>query len=111
MPDYQPILPHRHIGKARHPGLFLRAPRSRRERMLQALKASYPPARDARRERLLEIIKANSLLPRPEFTLASGQRSNFFFDMKKTMFLPEGASLAADLIFGLMAADTDVEAV
>ena len=79
--------------------------------MLQALKASYPPARDARRERLLEIIKANSLLTGSQFTLASGQRSNFFFDMKKTMFLPEGASLAADLIFELMAADTDVEAV
>jgi orotate phosphoribosyltransferase len=79
--------------------------------MLQAVKASYPPARDARRERLLEIIKANSLLTGSEFTLASGQRSNFFFDMKKTMFHPEGASLAADLIFELMAADTDVEAV
>ncbi len=31
--------------------------------------------------------------------LASGRSSNFFFDMKRTMFDPEGASLAADLLF------------
>lgn len=79
--------------------------------MLQAKQASYSRVHDTRRERLLEIIKANSLLTGAEFTLASGQRSSFFFDMKKTMFLPEGASLAADLIFELMAGDTDVEAV
>jgi orotate phosphoribosyltransferase len=79
--------------------------------MLQPNQASSARVRDTRRERLLELIKANSLLTGAEFTLASGQRSNFFFDMKKTMFLPEGAALAADLILELMADDADVEAV
>ena len=79
--------------------------------MLQPKRASDAGGHDARRARLLEIIKANSLLTGSQFTLASGQRSNFFFDMKKTMFHPEGAALAADLIFELLAQDTDVEAV
>lgn len=79
--------------------------------MPQPKRATYSSIRDQRRERLLEIIKANSLLTGSQFTLASGQRSSFFFDMKKTMFDPEGASLAADLIFELLAEDADVEAV
>jgi orotate phosphoribosyltransferase len=33
------------------------------------------------------------------FLLASGVSSNFFFDMKRTMFDPEGAALLADLLF------------
>ncbi|HEY6258853.1 MAG TPA: orotate phosphoribosyltransferase [Xanthobacteraceae bacterium] len=79
--------------------------------MLQPKQASRPGARDARRGRLLEIIKAQSLLTGSEFTLASGQRSSFFFDMKKTMFHPEGAALAADIIFEMIAGDADVQAV
>jgi orotate phosphoribosyltransferase len=79
--------------------------------MLQRKPAPSQAARGRRRERLLEIIKAQSLLTGSQFTLASGQRSSFFFDMKKTMFHPEGAALAGDLIFELMAGDTDVEAV
>jgi len=79
--------------------------------MLQRKPAPSQTARDRRRERLLEIIKAQSLLTGSQFTLASGQRSSFFFDMKKTMFHPEGAALAADLMFELMAGDADVEAV
>jgi orotate phosphoribosyltransferase len=78
--------------------------------MPQPQRASYSGL-DQRRARLLEIIKANSLLTGSQFTLASGQRSNFFFDMKKTMFDPEGASLAADLIFELLVDDAEVEAV
>jgi orotate phosphoribosyltransferase len=51
------------------------------------------------RERLRDIIASQSLLQDRDFILASGRASNFFFDMKKTMFDPEGASLLADLLF------------
>ena len=51
------------------------------------------------RERLRDIIVRQSLLQDRDFILASGRASNFFFDMKKTMFDPEGASLLADLLF------------
>jgi orotate phosphoribosyltransferase len=51
------------------------------------------------RQRLLEIIRRESLLQNRDFQLASGRSSNFFFDMKKTMFDPEGAALLADLLF------------
>jgi len=77
--------------------------------VLQEKSAARPHLRDHRRERLLQIIKAESLLTGSEFTLASGQRSGFFFDMKKTMFHPEGASLAADIIFEMIADDLDVQ--
>ena len=53
----------------------------------------------AKRERLLGIIHRNSLLLNRDFVLASGRSSSFFFDMKRTMFDPEGAALAADLLF------------
>jgi orotate phosphoribosyltransferase len=51
------------------------------------------------RQRLLAIIRDKSLLHDRDFRLASGQASNYFFDMKKTMFDPEGAALLADLLF------------
>jgi len=53
----------------------------------------------AKRQRLLGIIRRNSLLQNRDFVLASGRSSSFFFDMKRTMFDPEGAALAADLLF------------
>jgi orotate phosphoribosyltransferase len=77
--------------------------------MLQGEPASRRHLRDDRRERLLQIIKAQSLLTGAEFTLASGQRSGFFFDMKKTMFHPEGAALVGDIIFEMIAGDVDVQ--
>jgi orotate phosphoribosyltransferase len=52
-----------------------------------------------KRERLRAIIERQSLLQDRNFVLASGRSSNFFFDMKRTMFDPEGASLLADLLF------------
>ena len=76
--------------------------------MPQPQRASYSGLHDQRLARLLEIIKANSLLTGSQFTLASGQRSNFFFDMKKTMFDPEGGALLADLLFDAVRAE-DVE--
>jgi orotate phosphoribosyltransferase len=77
--------------------------------MLQRKPAPGAHLRDQRRERLLQIIKTESLLTGAEFTLASGQRSGFFFDMKKTMFHPEGASLVGDIIFEMIADDIDVQ--
>jgi orotate phosphoribosyltransferase len=52
-----------------------------------------------KRDRLSGIIRSRSLLQSRDFRLASGRSSNFFFDMKKTMFDPEGAALLADLLF------------
>jgi orotate phosphoribosyltransferase len=54
----------------------------------------------ARKKReLLAIIRRQSLLQNRDFTLSSGRSSNFFFDMKRTMFDPQAAPLIADLLF------------
>jgi orotate phosphoribosyltransferase len=57
------------------------------------------------KERLLAIIRQQSLLQNRDFVLVSGRSSNFFFDMKRTMFDPEGASLLADLLFDMINAE------
>src|SRR5689334_5528142 len=57
------------------------------------------PDNRLKRQKLLAIIRRESLLQDRDFQLASGRSSNFFFDMKKTMFDPEGAALLADLLF------------
>ena len=49
------------------------------------------------RERLREIIAEKSLR-RGDFVLASGRRSHFLFDMKKTMLDPEGIDLLGDAV-------------
>lgn len=58
-----------------------------------------------KRERLRAVIRRESLLQNRDFHLASGRSSNFFFDMKKTMFDPEGASLLAELLFDMIRAE------
>ncbi|HVA15441.1 MAG TPA: orotate phosphoribosyltransferase [Stellaceae bacterium] len=63
-----------------------------------------------KKQRLRDIIAAKSLLS-GQFTLASGKPSGFFFDMKKTMFDPEGASLVGELIYDLVAGDADCKAI
>jgi orotate phosphoribosyltransferase len=60
--------------------------------------------------RLLEIIKTKSLLL-GEFKLVSGAVSNYYLDMKPTMFDPEGAHLVAELVCDLIADERDVEAI
>lgn len=67
----------------------------------------------ARRDRLREIIVAKSLTRAsgPEFKLASGGQSTFFFDMKKTALDPEGANLIADLILDRLASRSKVRYV
>jgi orotate phosphoribosyltransferase len=51
------------------------------------------------RDRLRALIGDRSLLRNRDFVLASGRPSNYFFDMKQTVFDPEGAALLADLLF------------
>jgi orotate phosphoribosyltransferase len=51
--------------------------------------------------RLRELLLQHSLL-RGEFTLASGQRSNVYFDSKRTTLLPEGGYLAAAEVLGTL---------
>src|SRR5678816_418050 len=46
------------------------------------------------REQLRQLLKSQSLMF-GDFTLASGKKSNFYFDSKKTTLLPEGAWLTA----------------
>jgi orotate phosphoribosyltransferase len=49
------------------------------------------------RARLIELI-AKLSFGRKKIVLASGRESDFYFDMKPTMFHPEGAALLARLI-------------
>ena len=67
-------------------------------------------APSAARQRLRDIIRARSLLAGGAFTLASGRESVFFFDMKRTMFDPEGANLIAEAVLDRIG-ETPVEAV
>lgn len=53
----------------------------------------------SKRRRLQEIICTQSLLRDKEWLLSSGERSNYYFDMKRTTQDPEGASLVADVLF------------
>ena len=50
----------------------------------------------ASRARLAEIIRTRSF-GRGEITLASGRKSDFYFNLKPTMLDPEGAALLAEL--------------
>ena len=56
-----------------------------------------PPAPVTDRERLRRLIAEKSLVT-GDFTLASGRKSTFLFDMKKTMLDPVGINLLADAI-------------
>src|SRR6266481_4371158 len=57
----------------------------------------FPPHKICARSRALNLIKERSFF-RGEITLASGRKSDFYFDLKPTMFNPEGASVLAELI-------------
>jgi orotate phosphoribosyltransferase len=62
-------------------------------------------ANEVKKRRLREIIRTESLLVGGDFKLASGERSQIFFNMKKTMLDPEGANLLGDLILDLLRED------
>ncbi len=56
------------------------------------------PDTTARRARLHSLIAAKSFGQGVEITLASGKKSNFYFNMKPTMLDPEGAALIGGLM-------------
>lgn len=51
-----------------------------------------------KKDRLLAIIRKKSFR-RGEFKLVSGAISNYYLDLKPTMFDPEGASLLGELVY------------
>jgi orotate phosphoribosyltransferase len=55
-------------------------------------------SKSASRARLAEIIR-NRSFGRGEITLASGRKSDFYFNLKPTMLDPEGAALLAELTY------------
>lgn len=55
-------------------------------------------SKSAARARLADIIRARSF-GRGEITLASGRKSDFYFNLKPTMLDPEGAALLAELTY------------
>jgi orotate phosphoribosyltransferase len=69
----------------------------------------FPADKMTDRIRLFAIIKEHSFR-RGHFVLASGQTSNYYLDLKPTMFHPEGADLTAKMIFARIR-DLDVDYV
>ena len=61
-------------------------------------------SRSASRARLFDIIRTRSF-GYGEITLASGRKSNFYFNLKPTMCDPEGAALLAELTFDALRDD------
>ncbi|MGH6715405.1 MAG: orotate phosphoribosyltransferase [Bradyrhizobium sp.] len=55
-------------------------------------------SKSAARARLHDIIRKRSF-GRGEITLASGRKSDFYFNLKPTMLDPEGAALLAELTY------------
>jgi orotate phosphoribosyltransferase len=61
-------------------------------------------SKSASRARLAAIIRTRSF-GRGEITLASGRKSDFYFNLKPTMLDPEGAALLAELTFDALRDD------
>lgn len=65
-----------------------------------------------KRARLLAIIREKSFLTEGgPFKLASGGTSDYYLDMKPTMFSAEGLNLIADIVYGMLREDHGVNAV
>jgi orotate phosphoribosyltransferase len=62
-------------------------------------------SKSASRARLAEIIRKRSF-GRGEITLASGRKSDFYFNLKPTMLDPEGATLLAELTYETLKDDS-----
>jgi orotate phosphoribosyltransferase len=58
----------------------------------------FPDSARTIRSKAFSLINERSFF-RSKITLASGKESDFYFDMKPTMFHPEGASLLAEMVF------------
>jgi orotate phosphoribosyltransferase len=64
------------------------------------------------KERLLEIIKRKSLLTAGgPFKLVSGAMSDYYLDLKPTMFDAEGAALLGEIVHAMLADDRDVDCI
>ena len=64
------------------------------------------------KNRLLEVIRRKSLLTQGgPFKLASGAMSDYYLDLKPTAFDPEGSALIADVLFGMIRHDDDVDSI
>ena len=61
------------------------------------------------RERFMDLVKERGLV-RGDFTLASGAKSTYFFDLKMVTLSAEGAYLAGRLVFDLLR-DSGIDAV
>lgn len=61
------------------------------------------------RERFLHLVRERGIL-RGDFTLASGAKSSYFFDLKMVTLSAEGAYLAGKLVFELLK-DRGIDAV
>ena len=71
--------------------------------MLQAVVRPKPQATFSDdKGRLFKIIKDKSLL-KGRFKLASGLMSDYYLDMKRTTLDPQGISLIAEIVYGLLA--------
>jgi orotate phosphoribosyltransferase len=68
------------------------------DRLRSAPKRENALSKSASRARLAEILRKRSF-GRGEITLASGRKSDFYFNLKPTMLDPEGAALLAELTF------------
>jgi len=68
------------------------------------MRAAALPDPITARARLAAIIRAKSF-GRGEITLASGRKSDFYFNMKPTMLDPEGAALIAQLTIDALAGE------
>ncbi|MGH7906790.1 MAG: orotate phosphoribosyltransferase [Candidatus Binataceae bacterium] len=55
------------------------------------------------RGRLLGLLARESYFEREGLTLTSGRASNYYIDCKRTLYLPEGAYLAGELMLELVA--------
>ena len=81
--------------------------------MLGAVAKAKPSADLSRaKDRLLDIIKEKSLMTQGgPFKLASGAMSDYYLDMKPTMFDAEGISLIAEVIFQMLADERELDAI
>jgi orotate phosphoribosyltransferase len=57
----------------------------------------FPANKVTSRARAFQLIRERSFF-RKKITLVSGRETDFYFDMKPTMFHPEGAALLAELM-------------
>jgi orotate phosphoribosyltransferase len=80
--------------------------------MLHAVAPKPQAALAEAKERLRGIIKERSFLTKGgPFKLASGAMSDYYLDMKPTMFSPDGLSLIAEIIFGMLRDDPNVDSI